>query len=104
MGPTDEIFAMLLGAAFGLIVALAIFIAELTVRRFARISLLGDVALRVLVFGVISIGTAELIGTYLGPFVRHHASYFWVSFFAGFFALPWVVAFHMRRSRNQSAG
>jgi len=102
--PAEQLLSMALGLAFGLVAALAIFLAELAVRHFVRSSALLDVVVRLSVFGVILLGAAELIGSFFAQVVREHALVVWSSFAVGFVLPPWLLHLHLRRSERKNAG
>jgi hypothetical protein len=93
-----------MGFAFGVVVALAIFVAELVVRRLVRVGTLVDVVLRLSVFATIVLGASEFIGASFGPLVRAHALGFWCSFAVGFLLPPWLLHVHLRRAERKNAG
>jgi uncharacterized membrane protein YqhA len=101
---TEQLISVVLGFAFGLVVAFAIFVADLAVRRLVHIGTLLDVMLRLGVVAVIVLGASELIGSLFGPLLRAHAVTLWSSFVVGFLMPPWLVHLHLRRVERKSAG
>jgi hypothetical protein len=96
--------AQLASIAMGFAVGLVFALANLAARRFVRASALLDAVVRLSVFGVIVLGTAELVGSFFAALVRQNALGFWSSFVVGFVLVPWLVHLHLRRIERKNAG
>jgi hypothetical protein len=101
---TEQFLPIAMGFVFGVIVALAVFVAELAVRRWIPVGSLFDVVLRLCIFAAIVIGVSEFIGALFGPLVRTHTLGFWGSFVIGFILPPWLVRLHLRRAERKNVG
>jgi hypothetical protein len=99
-----QLASIAMGFAVGLVFALAILAGDLAARRFVRASALLDAVVRLSVFGVIVLGTAELVGSFFAALVRQNALGFWSSFVVGFVLVPWLVHLHLRRIERKNAG
>ena len=102
--PIDQILPVALGFALGVVVAIAIFVADVAVRRLVHIGSLLDVALRLGVFAALVLGASTLIGSLFGPLLREHALGFWCSWVVGFIAPPWLAHLYFTRYRRKNAG
>lgn len=85
------------GSGFGAFVAFSIFLANLVALKFSQGNALLDLVARLGTFGVLVIVAGEVIGTFFGPQVRQHATWFWTGFAVGLAAVPSLMALYVRR-------
>jgi hypothetical protein len=82
---------------------MSIFASNLAARWLVKESAVLDAVVRLVVFGVLTIGLGSVVGSYLGPSIRANALWFWLVFFVGFVGTPFVLAL-LNRRHGQGAG
>ncbi len=84
------LIALALGSVLGIAAAMGIFVSHLGAARFGRGNHVLEILIRLVVFGVILVGSGELIGANFGSFVRQYPAWFFGAVAALFVASPWA--------------
>ncbi len=92
--------ASILGLLVGCVCFAAVVLSGLAAARLRQENQLLELIIRVIIFGAITLTTAELVGHYFAPLIRAQVLWFWGSFAVGFIAVPYAVLWLLRRNQS----